>query len=102
MRSELLRRTPFGFWFDPLNPFPQARVAIGLHFSRSCRLASRSMGRSEHILDNPQHWLDRAEEIRAIAADMNDPDTKRLMLGIADGYDKLAERARERASKKSQ
>jgi len=51
-----------------------------------------------HILDDPQHWLDRAEEMRRLAEDMREPETRRMMLSIAEGYDKLAKRAKERAS----
>ena len=52
-----------------------------------------------HVLDDPQHWLDRAEEMRRLAEDMKEPETRRMMLSIAEGYDKLAKRAKERASK---
>jgi len=51
----------------------------------------------QHILDDPQHWLDRAEEMRRLAEEMRDLQTRRMMLSIAQGYDKLAQRAQERA-----
>jgi hypothetical protein len=46
--------------------------------------------------DDPKHWRDRAHEARARAGELNDPEAKRQMLGIARGYDRLAERAEER------
>ncbi len=36
------------------------------------------------------HWRDRAEDARAHAAAMLDPDSRRMMLEIAINYDKLA------------
>jgi hypothetical protein len=48
------------------------------------------------LIDDPVHWLARAEEARVIAEDMKDPESRRIMLGIADDYEKLALRARER------
>ena len=51
-----------------------------------------------HILDDPQHWLDRAEEMRRLAEEMGDPETRRMMISVAEGYDKLARRAQERAT----
>jgi hypothetical protein len=48
------------------------------------------------LMDNPAHWRARAEESRVLADQMNDPESKRTMLGIADGYDRMAERAEER------
>jgi hypothetical protein len=49
------------------------------------------------VLDDPQHWLDRVEEMRRLAEDMREPEARRMMLSVAEGYDKLAQRAQERA-----
>ena len=51
---------------------------------------------SDSILDNPEHWQDRAEEARSIAEQMSDPDSKRMMLRIAEDYERLAAHARRR------
>ena len=45
------------------------------------------------------HWRDRAEEARSLAEQMTDPESRERMLRIAADYDKLAERAAERAKK---
>jgi hypothetical protein len=39
------------------------------------------------------YWRERAEEARAKAGQMRDPDAKATLLEIARSYDKLAERA---------
>jgi hypothetical protein len=51
---------------------------------------------SDSILDNPEHWQERAEEARSIAQQLSDPDSKRMMLRIAQDYDRLAAHARRR------
>jgi hypothetical protein len=51
-------------------------------------------------LDNARHWWERAEEVRARAARMRDPDARLYMLGIARSYDLLAQRAEELAKDK--
>ena len=40
----------------------------------------------------PQHSRDRAKEARAKAEQIEDPRSKRMMLGLADFYERLAER----------
>ena len=53
---------------------------------------------SLYSINDPTHWLDRAKEARALAEQMNDPEAKRTMLKNADDYERLAQRARERAT----
>jgi hypothetical protein len=48
------------------------------------------------LINSPSHWRDRAEEARRIAEDMSDAEAKRMMLGIADDYDRLAQHAETR------
>ena len=48
------------------------------------------------LTDDPKHWRNRAREARIHAGELSDPEAKRQMLGIARGYDRLAERAEGR------
>jgi hypothetical protein len=48
------------------------------------------------LADDPKRWRDRAHDARIRAGELNDPKAKRQMLGIARGYDRLAERAARR------
>lgn len=50
-----------------------------------------------NVLNDVQHWRDRAEEIRIQAADMRDEIARRQMLAIAYGYDRFAKRAEQRS-----
>ena len=40
----------------------------------------------------PEHWRDRAKKARAKAEQIEDPRSKRRMLGLADFFERLAER----------
>ncbi len=42
------------------------------------------------------YWRSRAEEARALAVDLTAPEAKRIMLDLAEGYDKLADGVGER------
>jgi hypothetical protein len=57
------------------------------------------MPKSDFIND-PKHWPDRAAEMRALSETMNDVETKAIMLRLASDYDKLADRAAQRANSK--
>jgi hypothetical protein len=50
--------------------------------------------------NDPQHWRDRAAQMRALALTMGDTDAAILMRDLAADYDKLAERAAIRANGK--
>jgi hypothetical protein len=45
------------------------------------------------LFNNAGHWRDRAEEALVHAEQLTDLNAKRMMLGIAESYDKLANRA---------
>jgi hypothetical protein len=47
--------------------------------------------------NDPNHWRARANEARKLADNMNDLQSKEMMLGIARDYDRLAERAEKRS-----
>ena len=44
----------------------------------------------------PRRWRNFAQETRALAEKIVDPDNKRIVLEIADKYDRLAEVAKKR------
>jgi len=45
----------------------------------------------------PEYWRNRAEEVRAVAEEMKDPEARERLLRIAADYEHLARRAQERA-----
>jgi hypothetical protein len=50
-------------------------------------------------IDDPKHWHERATEMRALAEEFIDDGAKQTMLRLASDYDKLGDRAEERAAK---
>jgi hypothetical protein len=52
---------------------------------------------SPSFINDPKHWRDRAQESRDRAQQMDDPEAKATMLRIAADYERLAERAEQRA-----
>jgi hypothetical protein len=47
-------------------------------------------------VDVAERWRTLAAEARAAADEMTDPEAKRTLLNIADGYERLARRAEAR------
>ena len=48
------------------------------------------------LVDDPKIFRDRAQEARATARQIVGSDTERTMLGIAEGYERLAKYTEER------
>jgi hypothetical protein len=51
--------------------------------------------------DDPAHWRKRAQETRAEADKMGDADAKRILLEIAEAFDRLASIADQRGRRGS-
>ena len=49
-------------------------------------------------LNDVRHWRDRAAEMRALSAEMKDFEAQTLMLKLANDYERLADRAEDRAA----
>ena len=53
---------------------------------------------TDSLINDPQHWRNRAAEARALAETVSDAKAKLAMIDIARLYDLIAERAQKRAS----
>jgi hypothetical protein len=53
-------------------------------------------------INDPKHWLERAEEARTVAEQLTDPDSRSRMLRIAEDYEELARRAEARLRDRQQ
>jgi plasmid stability protein len=49
-----------------------------------------------HRIDDARHWRARAEEARELAKQLANPESRRIMLGIAVSFVALAQLADER------
>jgi hypothetical protein len=47
-------------------------------------------------MNDAKHWRDRAAEMRVLSDFMKDAQAQRMMLKLANDYDKLADRAEDR------
>jgi hypothetical protein len=54
-----------------------------------------------HSIHDSKHWRDRATELRSLAMVTEDEKTQEILYRLADDYDRLADRAAQRAAKPS-
>jgi hypothetical protein len=47
--------------------------------------------------NDPEYWQQKADEARAVARQLLNPDSKEMLMRIAVAYDRLTEQARARA-----
>jgi DNA-binding TFAR19-related protein (PDSD5 family) len=47
------------------------------------------------IVNNPQHWRDCAEQVRAMVENVIDPGAKETLLKVAASYDDMAKKAEQ-------
>jgi hypothetical protein len=51
-----------------------------------------------HFVNEPDHWRARAVEARTLASRIKESQSRDAMLSIAEGYERLAKRAQDRAA----
>ena len=49
------------------------------------------------LVDDPEHWRDRAREKRALAERLTNEQAKQTVLRVANDYERFAEQAEERS-----
>jgi hypothetical protein len=65
--------------------------------ARFCRIVTTPrcncfrMRQLPRFINDPSHWRERANEMRAVATETTDPKVKAAAFGAADAYDKLAQ-----------
>jgi hypothetical protein len=52
------------------------------------------------IIDDPDYWSGRAQQVRAQAKDIHDVDSRHELLQIASGYERIAQHAQARSAAK--
>jgi len=81
-----------------------AQIAHGRFASRTqavLELLRRGLGSGDmpaSYNNDPKHWRERADEMRALADQVHETDAKEIMLRLAADYEKLARRAAQRAN----
>ena len=70
---------------------------------RQSALPPKRQWRSANValqnVNDSKHWRDRAAEMRVLSCDMKDPEAQSMMFKLANDYDKLADRAEDRAAR---
>jgi hypothetical protein len=95
--SAVLCFSPVRFLQRSTNLFTSVTLQIRFSAPLSRSYNRWGWGMVSHFINEPEHWLARAEEARMLANQMNDAEAKVAMLRIAEDYERLAQRAEGRA-----
>jgi hypothetical protein len=68
---------------------------------RKAVLRRKSIPRPDYLFKTPTCWRMRAEKMRTVAEEADDPTVRAMMLRIAADYDRLAESANDLAAHNS-
>ena len=66
--------------------------------SRKPILRRKSIPHPDYLFKTPTHWRMRAEKMRTLAEEADDPTVRTMMLRIAADYDRLAESSSDLAA----
>jgi len=88
--------SPLGNSTAELAPFLGTAVLSRELSSRTEAQKKAHLVATSPLASDPERWRKRGAKLRAIAAEVADPNLKGRLLRIADGYDLLAERAEQR------
>jgi hypothetical protein len=83
---ELTRSTEVGFWSAGTKSGEKSLMSLSCFSGTAMPLE----------VDVAERWRTLAAEARAAADEMTDPESKRALLRIAEGYERLARRAEAR------
>ena len=63
-------------------------IAKALCLSRPGLFPSSPTPMADHLINDPNHWRERAKEARVHAEQIDDPESKKMMLRIAEDYNR--------------
>lgn len=80
----------------------QNRPFTVLHVKKRCSEKLKNRHGWWVLIDNEKYWRSRAEEARVVAESIQEEQSRQIMLGIADDYERMAQLTAQRLEKKRQ